>query len=230
VSETTRSSGTSRSKGQTFRICCIYLATTAGLVCAIASWGLGGTVISVVVVATATAVVASSVWGADGRSEVPRIVRVTFASGLITPAAVGLIAVFKVAGVLLVVALAATTPALTAKFPRGHRKEDPPAAQPEPVTPAVATASSAGGSPDDAARELDSLDDGALCLAWRRSFRLLETAPSTAIRLAVVQPRQKYLDELQRRSPEGLAAWLASGARASGNPLPYVEDARRRAS
>ena len=74
MSETTRSSGaggrdpgTSRSKGQSVRTCCIYLATTVGLVCAIASWGVGGTVISVVVVATTTAVVASSMWGADGR-------------------------------------------------------------------------------------------------------------------------------------------------------------------
>jgi hypothetical protein len=77
--------------------------------------------------------------------------------------------------------------------------------------------------------ELRNLDDEALCLAWRRSFLLLDGARSAAERLAVVEQRQQYLDELHRRSPKGLAAWLASGARASGNPLPYVDDARRRA-
>lgn len=237
MSETTRSSGAGgrdsgapRSKGQSVRTCCIYVATTVGLICAIASWGVGGTIISAVVVGMSTAVVASSMWGADGKSEVPRILRVTFAGALITPAAVGLIAVFKFAGVLVVVALAVTTPALTTKFPGRHAKGDPPARQPEPATPAVSATPSADGPADDAARELGSLDDQALCLAWRRSFRLLETAPSAAIRLAIVDQRQKYLDELQRRSPEGLTAWLASGARASGNPFPYVEDARRRAS
>ena len=213
------------------RSCCVYLAATAGLLCAIASWGLGGVVISVVVVATATAVVASSVWGGDGRSAVRKIVRVSFAAGLITPAAVGLIAVFKFAGVLIVLALAVTTPALTSRVhARRQAKEGPPVARTEsarsraPVTP-LADISAA-----DPARELSSLDDAALCLAWRRSFRRLETAHSAAERLSIVEQRQRYLDELQRRSPQGLAAWLASGARASGNPLPYVDNARRRAS
>ncbi len=82
---------------------------------------------------------------------------------------------------------------------------------------------------DEPMPDLSRLDDEALCLVWRRSFLRLETARSAAERLAVVEQRQKYLDELQRRSPEGLAAWLAAGARASGNPLPYVGDARRRA-
>jgi hypothetical protein len=40
--------------------------------------------------------------------------------------------------------------------------------------------------------------------------------------LAVVEQRTRILDELHRRSPEGLAAWWVSGGRASGNPLPYL--------
>ncbi len=236
MSETKRSSGadgsgTSRSRSQSVRSCCVYLAATAGLLCAIGSWGLGGVVISVVVLATATAVVASSMWGGDGRSAARRIARVSFAAGVMTPAAVGLIAVFQFAGVLIVLALAVTTPALTSRVhARRQAKEGPPVARPEstgsraPVTPLVDVSAA------DPARELSSLDDAALCLAWRRSFRRLETAHSAAERLSIVEQRQRYLDELQRRSPQGLAAWLASGARASGNPLPYVDNARRRAS
>ncbi|TCC63365.1 hypothetical protein E0H73_13030 [Kribbella pittospori] len=224
--------GTSRSTSRTIRSWCLYLATTIGLVCAIATWGLVGVVISVVVVAMATAVVASSMWGGDGRVAVARVVRVTLGAGLMTPAAVGLIAVAKVAGVLVVVILALTTPALTSLVQaRRKAKGDRPVVRPEPTTPRDSVTPLADGpAAITPAPELSSLGDEALCLAWRRSFRLLETAPTAAERLSVVEKRQQYLDELHRRSPEGLAAWLASGARASGNPLPYVDDARRRAS
>jgi hypothetical protein len=217
---------------RSIRSCCIYLATTTGLLCVIANWGLRGAIVSVVLVAAAAAPVASAVWAGDGRRAVPRIARVALAAGLIAPAIIGLIAVFKFAGVLIVLILAATTPALTSLLQARRRtKEDPSAVQPESTAPRVpATAGQlASGLAAGPARDLRSLDDEALCLAWRRSFVLLEAARSAAERLSVVEQRQQYLDELHQRSPEGLAAWLASGARASGNPLPYVGDARRRA-
>lgn len=186
--------------------------------------GVAGVVISVVTVAMATAVVTSSAWGGDGWRATRRIVRVTLAAGVITPAAVGLIATLGFAGVLIVVILAATTPALTSLVhARRQAKADTPVVRPESDS---ATSLATGPAP---APELGSLDDAALCLAWRQSFRRLETARTAAERLSVVEQRQRYLDELHRRSPQGLAAWLASGARASGNPLPYVDDARRRA-
>jgi hypothetical protein len=217
---------------RSIRSCCVYLATTTGLLCVIANWGLRGAIVSVVLVAAAAAPVASAVWAGDGRRAVPRIARVALAAGLIAPAIIGLIAVFKFAGVLIVLILAATTPALTSLLQARRRtKEDPSAVQPESTAPRVpATAGQlASGLAAGPARDLRSLDDEALCLAWRRSFVLLEAARSAAERLSVVEQRQQYLDELHQRSPEGLAAWLASGARASGNPLPYVGDARRRA-
>lgn len=85
-----------------------------------------------------------------------------------------------------------------------------------------------GTAAQSGAAELARLDDEALCLEWRRSFFRLEAASTAGERLAVVQERQRYLDELHRRSPDGLAAWFASGARASGDPLPYVDETRRR--
>jgi hypothetical protein len=40
-----------------------------------------------------------------------------------------------------------------------------------------------------------------------------------------------YLDELERRNPDGLMAWLASGARAAADPSRYVlENPTRRRS
>jgi hypothetical protein len=74
---------------------------------------------------------------------------------------------------------------------------------------------------------LGALDDAELCLAWRRSFVLLNEAASPREKMVVVSLRQRYLDELQRRSPSGVSRWLESGARASGNPLPFLDDRPR---
>ncbi|MGW7680712.1 hypothetical protein ACWGID_08245 [Kribbella sp. NPDC054772] len=220
---------------QSVRLYCLYLTTIAGLICAIGSWGIGGTAISVVVIGMAAGVIAASVAKTEGSGEFRRIARVTFATALVAPAAMGLIAVFGFTGVLIVGLLAITTPALTSKLPRRRPRTKAPPAPPPPMPlppnhTGTYTAAPGADAPSRPARELDALDDQALCWAWRRSFRLLEAAPSAIERLSVVVQRQQYLDELHRRSPEGLAAWLASGARASGNPLPYVEDARRRAN
>jgi hypothetical protein len=67
-----------------------------------------------------------------------------------------------------------------------------------------------------------TLDDEALCHAWRRSFVRLESSREAARRLEVVGLRQLYLDELVRRHPAEVQEWLSSGARAAGNPLPFL--------
>jgi hypothetical protein len=73
--------------------------------------------------------------------------------------------------------------------------------------------------------ELSLLTDEQLCQAWRTSYRALEGGPS-GIRMGAVAERQRVLDEFERRNSRGLAAWLASGARAAGNPLPYLAEGR----
>jgi hypothetical protein len=70
--------------------------------------------------------------------------------------------------------------------------------------------------------ELDKLTDEELCQSWRASYAALQRQSSAAQTAATVAERQTYLDELQRRNPRGFAAWLASGARAPGNPLPFL--------
>jgi hypothetical protein len=42
--------------------------------------------------------------------------------------------------------------------------------------------------------------------------------------LSIVEARRDYIDELERRSPHGLMAWLASGARAAGDPSRFIVD------
>lgn len=235
MSKRTRSRGAGRndrgsSRGRTAWLWCVHLATATGLACAFVSWDTVTVVLCLVLVTTVSGVIAASLWSEDGRSAVPRILRAAFSGGLVIPAAVGLIAVLKLAGVLLVLALALTAPPVSAYFhARRDAKGGLPGTEPEPPAPRMHAPTLVGGPTAEPVAELHSLDDEALCLAWRRSFRWLEAASTAAERLLVVEQRQRYLDELDRRSPDGLAAWLAAGARASGNPLPYVADRRRRA-
>ena len=68
----------------------------------------------------------------------------------------------------------------------------------------------------------EALSDEALCLAWRASFSALQKAGSPAEQLRVADERRAYLDEIERRTTHGMAAWLASGPRAAGDPTRYV--------
>jgi hypothetical protein len=70
--------------------------------------------------------------------------------------------------------------------------------------------------------ELSDLTAEELCGSWRASYAALQHQPSAAQTMATVAERHRYLDELERRNPSGFAAWLASGARTPGNPLPYL--------
>ncbi|MEV0802426.1 hypothetical protein AB0I34_32335 [Kribbella sp. NPDC050281] len=68
---------------------------------------------------------------------------------------------------------------------------------------------------------LRDLTDEELCLAWRRSFKQLQSSTGRELRLGVADVRRAYLDELERRQPEAFAAWLASGPRAAGDPARF---------
>lgn len=77
------------------------------------------------------------------------------------------------------------------------------------------------------ADEIAELDDPSLCQVWRRSYVQLESSRSVSQRMRLVELRQLYLDELDRRHPVQLQSWFASGARAAGNPLPYLRGPTR---
>ncbi|MEV6412527.1 hypothetical protein [Kribbella sp. NPDC051718] len=61
-----------------------------------------------------------------------------------------------------------------------------------------------------------------LCQQWHDSFEDLQTAMTPAARLRIVTARQRCLDELERRDPDGLNAWLSSAASAAGDPSRFV--------
>lgn len=78
---------------------------------------------------------------------------------------------------------------------------------------------------ESALAELPHLSDLEVCHAWRRSFVVLDSVSNPRDRLAVVQLREAYLDELDRRQPRALRAWLAAGGRAASGPDKYFRDA-----
>jgi hypothetical protein len=61
-----------------------------------------------------------------------------------------------------------------------------------------------------------------LCVAWRRSYFLLLLATDEQARRRVVQRRQDFLDEIERRDRRGFLRWLDSGAKAGSDPSPYL--------
>ena len=70
--------------------------------------------------------------------------------------------------------------------------------------------------------DVGMLTDDELCQKWRASFLALQAQTSSRQMVRTVVDRERYLDEFERRNPNGFVAWLASGARAPGNPLPYL--------
>ncbi|TDO66464.1 hypothetical protein EV651_10429 [Kribbella sp. VKM Ac-2571] len=99
---------------------------------------------------------------------------------------------------------------------RQDRADRPPRSAPAPIL---------GIEPDDASKPRiapGALSDAALCVAWRASFSALQRAGSPTQRLQVVDDRRAYLDEIERRTAHGMAAWLASGPRAAGDPSRFV--------
>jgi hypothetical protein len=72
--------------------------------------------------------------------------------------------------------------------------------------------------------KLSKLTDEQLCTQWHDSYLPLQGPVSPGKAIGIVQQRQRCLDELERRHPFGLRAWLASGAWASSTPLPYLTE------
>lgn len=132
-------------------------------------------------------------------------------------AVIGLVAVFGGLGLLLSVLLAATSPPLVDRYGRWleRRRLDRREAQ----IPADERDVS-----DMPRRRCSEMTTEELVLAWRTSFNALLRAQTTAAKNAVVARRQQYLDELERRDPDGLRRWLDSGARAASDPSRFIHD------
>ena len=204
---------------------CARLAVVVGVVCATFEWGwqlaLAGAVSSGFVCVIVALPFTDSTFAA---------MRVLYGRGALAGvtlvAGSGMIVAGGLAGAVLVLMLVGSSPLLRdfarARWPTVFAPTREPSDEPPPdVLPERAYLS----EPDD----LSELDDSSLCLAWRHTFVALQASRSATHRLFVVRQREAILDELQRRCPAGFDAWLAAGARAPSNPLPFVRPPTSRA-
>jgi hypothetical protein len=125
----------------------------------------------------------------------------------------GLLAAFGGGLTALVLALLAA-----AGLWAGHRRGFRVAPAAEPTSHDVLAAATLPALPVPVA-ELATED---LCVAWRRSYFLLLLATDERARRLVVQRRQDFLDEIERRDRRGFLRWLDSGAKAGSDPAPYL--------
>lgn len=176
---------------------------------------------ALVVLALLAAACAASVGASTAAVEMPITERIRYISryalvGAVSAvAAIGLVAGLGPLGLLIVASGVATSPPVwqrvyvwrrrrqlaeyDAQIPRDERTLREP--QHRPVS------------------ELSTPD---LVMGWRASFASLNKAHTTASMSRVVARRQQYLDELERRDPDGLHRWLNSGARAASDPTEYL--------
>jgi hypothetical protein len=204
------------------------------------TWSLTNVIMLLILAALTGAVVAMvALADPDGPSRPPRDRRriVATSTALAAAGTVSFIGLGNLVGaataVLLLVIVVGGSPYAIRRCLRrltGHgylTNSSPQPADPHrlELSSASATAAVRGAEPDVASKPriaVDALSDAALCVAWRASFSALQRAGSPAQRLQVVDDRRAYLDEIERRTAHGMAAWLASGPRAAGDPSRFV--------
>ncbi len=210
---------------------------TVGLWEAVASWPVSGLLFTFTTAAVCTA---AMVWAATLGKDRPWALRRVVAWGMAASscliALAGLTLLLGAAAAPCLAMMVACSPPvvrrlrdlLKTQHPRGERARQsdspgaPPVTRADPAPPVSEPKHDELWEPTPLRLSPRALDDAQLCWAWRISYVTLQRSTTPMQRLRVVQQRQHYLDELERRNPAGVAAWLASGARAAGDPSRYV--------
>ena len=221
-------------------------AGIAGVWVSLEEFSLSGVLAILLFVATAAALIRLTRTKADHRPEWRSAVLTGLAWGAAAVAATGLVGWLGLSGLAVVVLLTLLSPmVLTKAFKRSHLSRhgegviarrghdglrDPAASgQDEVAGSAEVTAVTARSllAASWLQRSPESMDDTNLCFAWRRSYLALQRSLPLHARLRIVERRQEFLDEFEQRNPRGFSAWLASGARAAGDPSKYIASEQR---
>jgi hypothetical protein len=215
----------------------VRVVVTAGLVGSVIAWGFLGPVATAFCIFVMSFLLALLAEGTTTASSVRIGGRIAF----VVVASAGLVAVSGWAGAMLLLTLVVTSPLarvlwrtgrLNAAMLNGRASDEAPGPTEQRAgqwAESVHLDGAGGSTPRvlisdmPTAEKVPALDDHALCEAWRRSYVRLEACPTVNARHAVVRLRQLYLDELVSRHPAEARRWLEAGARAAGNPLPYLE-------
>jgi len=123
----------------------------------------------------------------------------------------GLCTVVGVMGLAVVVLLIGTSPPVIRQLVRVGG-----------LTGSSRHATRADGISRQDAERVRQMSTAELCQGWITSCHRLRQIPTPSAGLPLVQLRQLYLDELERRDPEGFNAWLASAASAAGDPTRFL--------
>lgn len=195
-----------------------------GVILAVVGIPAAGVVAVVVLGAVAGAVTASSRWvqvhlSLLGVSSPPGRVLVLCATFL---ALAGFTATLGASGMAVGVGTLGASLWLCSQAPApadgGNRDVDP-----SPETEAGIEHVPPGSGPSSASlRATADLSDVELCQAWRISYLFLSRSVDPGAMYRMTLQRQEYLNEIERRYPEGCARWLASGARAASDPRPFL--------
>jgi hypothetical protein len=218
-----------------------HLGIIAGLVVAFFTWGVGVSLAAVLALSMASWIVLLVSLDEDQPASALSLVQTALVSGITIMAGVSGLHGLHWVGAALILSLVLSAPQLwrwlrkiadrsgiwsppTHDGAESQGSESPTRAGAPPPAEVPATLPGEG-------LELDRfdptiLDDDVLCLAWRTSFVHLQAARSVPARLRLVQRRQTLLDELSRRHEQGVACWLAAGARAASNPRPFLDRGR----
>jgi hypothetical protein len=201
------------------------------------TWSLSSVIMLLVLAALTGAVVALvALADPDGPTRLPRdkrriVARSTAlaAGGTVSFVGLGTLLGAPTAVLLLVIVVGGSPYVIRycARWLSEHGHLARPATRPEraDLTSRPATALVVVTEPDQASKPQvapGALSDEALCRAWRASFSALQKASSPTQRFRIVDERRAYLDEIERRTVHGMAAWLASGPRAAGDPTRFV--------
>lgn len=181
--------------------CVAGIAWVVGCALALVTVALGALIVISVFVGVSAIAFALASDGIDALHErgVAYAARYAIVGSAATVAVLGLIAGVGAAGLAISALLAATAPAVVERV--GRWRDDHRA--PEPTMPEPA---------ETACSQLDTAD---LILAWRASNASLRRARTPASTTQIVERRQRYLDELERRDPQRVRRWLESGAPAA---------------
>lgn len=201
-----------------------------GSICALLAWGRAIWIFSLVFCVMLALLLASQFDAPRFRRPVVMALRAT----VCLVATIGLVATLGWTGLAWVIVLAGTHTSVDRWLVRILGPVRPVAPDADENLATAGTPPRGADQSDSATKTalpdadgITSLDDETLCQAWRRSFVQLATCRLPARRLEIVRLRQVYLDELARRHPAAVRRWLASGARAASNPMPFVDKPSR---
>lgn len=164
--------------------------------------------------------------------------RVAATSVAVGIAAVGWVAAVGLPALAVVVLIAVTSPpAVQWLVSRNAARAGGPEEIADEPRPPASVGGSVAVDPDEpdrvslirqlrAEESPDAMSDDELCRAWQASFTLLQRAGSPADLSLVAARRAGYLDEIQRRDPDGFQRWMASGARAGSDPRRFLSQRR----